>query len=236
MDLSQFDFLRRAVEALAVGASLALQAAALASIAELNCEMKFSPRTAAVSAVDAVQDAANGVLTKLLDALPPPSDSSASTPLRRCLNDRLQETACLVFVWAPTLIAVLGWQLLCNTWSASTSATVHCLSAREDARDRLPQARGVSVPFCYGVLSLAVFTRSRRRRRWYSVPGRLFNATAREVLSAVSLAQCPETGLAFVGPFASYATRTGTATSAFTSGDQARRLVLGRPENLNPDT
>ena len=38
------------------------QAAALAAIAEVNCEMKFSPRTAAVSAVDSVQDAANGLL------------------------------------------------------------------------------------------------------------------------------------------------------------------------------
>ena len=39
-----------------------LQAAALAAIAEVNCMMKFSPRTAAVSAVDSVQDAANGLL------------------------------------------------------------------------------------------------------------------------------------------------------------------------------
>ena len=38
----------------------------------------------------------------------------------------------------------------------------------------------------------------------------------------------PDRGLAFVGPFADYATRTGTATSAFTSGDQAR-LVCSFP-------
>jgi len=192
MILTQFDFLRRAVEALAVGASLALQAAALAAIAEVNCMMKFSPRTAAVSAVDSVQDAANGIFTKLVEVLPPPSGLSASTPLRRCLSDRLQ-----------------------------------------DAKDRLPQASVPLVASTRPLLSL-------------DFCGRLFNATAHEVLSAAPYAgdaafksateffavngeqrhvqSDTSKSLAFVGPFANYATRTGTATSAFTSGDQVIQL------------
>eukprot|EP00439_Symbiodinium_sp_Y106_P070527 s569_g12.t1 len=260
MILTQFDFLRRAVEALAVGASLALQAAALAAIAEVNCMMKFSPRTAAVSAVDSVQDAANGLLalegltvahgwgslgifTKLVEVLPPPSGLSASTPLRRCLSDRLQDE-CLCTAPSSVLLA------------ASGVSAFHL----QDAKDRLPQASVPLVASTRPLLSL-------------DFCGRLFNATAHEVLSAApyagdaafksateffavngeqrhvrpdassactqymlklvyGVAKAGDTlrqsdtskSLAFVGPFANYATRTGTATSAFTSGDQVIQL------------
>eukprot|EP00438_Fugacium_kawagutii_P001634 Skav211752 [mRNA] locus=scaffold1548:659930:672993:- [translate_table: standard] len=88
MQLSQFDYLRRAVEALMSGAALALQVASFAALAEFHCEMKFSPQTAVVSVIDAVQDAVNGVLVKLRLALPAPSGQDAATPLRRCLAER----------------------------------------------------------------------------------------------------------------------------------------------------
>ncbi|CAJ1406414.1 unnamed protein product, partial [Effrenium voratum] len=49
MQLSHFDYLRRAVEALVVGSSLALQVAAFANLAEFNCAVKHAPRVALVS-------------------------------------------------------------------------------------------------------------------------------------------------------------------------------------------
>ena len=60
--------------------------AAFASLSEFNCLMAVSPSTALVPSVATVQDAANGVLVKLLAALP-----TTATPLRRCLAERLED-------------------------------------------------------------------------------------------------------------------------------------------------
>ncbi|CAJ1363241.1 unnamed protein product, partial [Effrenium voratum] len=191
MQLSHFDYLRRAVEALVVGSSLALQVAAFANLAEFNCAVKHAPRVALVSLTEVgiVQDAANGVLTKLLNALPPPTVQDASEPLRRCLAERLQDT-----------------------------------------KDRLPQASEALAVSSTPLLSL-------------DFCGRLFNATARELLSVVpyggdvpftspedSFGESGELrkfseadGLAFVSPFADYVTRTGTSSS-FTTNDQVIQL------------
>ena len=40
-----------------------IQVATFTALAEFNCLMKFSPQSAVVSAIDAVQDAANGAWT-----------------------------------------------------------------------------------------------------------------------------------------------------------------------------
>ncbi|CAK9081862.1 Hypothetical protein (Fragment), partial [Durusdinium trenchii] len=109
-----------------------------------------------------------------------------------------------------------------------------CLAERvEDAEDRLPQASSLLVVASVPLLSL-------------DFCGRLFNVTARELLSVVPYTgDLPFTsptelfaasgeqrhvyldvgkGLSFVGPFASYVSRSSSDTVTFTAGDQVIQL------------
>ena len=87
-----------------------------------------------------------------MGVLPPPSGLSASTPLRRCLSDRLQDE-CLCTAPSSVLLA------------ASGVSAFHL----QDAKDRLPQARAWSVTLKVDLDSPVV---SRPPCRWSPALGR----------------------------------------------------------------
>ncbi|CAE8724571.1 unnamed protein product [Polarella glacialis] len=90
LETGAFDFTRRAVRALAVGASLALQAGAVAAMAELNCESALLLRSAAIADLGQIQTAVGGLLQDLENVLTEPLNSQAADgPLRRCLRQRV---------------------------------------------------------------------------------------------------------------------------------------------------
>ncbi|CAK0844251.1 unnamed protein product [Prorocentrum cordatum] len=85
LDPAGFDYAQRATEAVAVGAAVALQAGALAALAEFNCLARYDPFNAAIREGDLsdLQTAAYTLLQRLCAALPLPAvGTAASAPVQ----------------------------------------------------------------------------------------------------------------------------------------------------------
>lgn len=103
LQLKDFDYAQRAVEALTVGAALAMEAGAVASLAEYGCQLQHSPRTAAVRDLALMRKDAHALMTQVSTALPTPADGNLpSAPLQRCLSQRVAGATSAISAQAAT--------------------------------------------------------------------------------------------------------------------------------------